>query len=210
MERSFLWKTLQIPAWIGTKLLFDLKVFGVENVPASGGVLLAANHQSYLDPVLIAVRLRRPVSYLAKSELFENPHLSRLIRSLHAFPVRQGAGDLGAVRETIRRLEEGHVLNVYPEGTRTLDGEIGRLQKGIALILRKASVPVVPVAIEGSFAAWPKEDKIFHPHPIGVIYGKPMHFHNMRAEEILERLGGALRDLLQELRRKDAAATATQ
>src|SRR5580658_503146 len=124
MERSLVWKSLQIVARIGTTLLFDLKTFGTQNVPRQGGVILAANHQSYLDPVLVAVHLRRPVSYLAKSELFENRYLSWLIRALEAFPVRQGEGDISAVRETIRRLGEGYLLNLYPEGTRTLDGQI--------------------------------------------------------------------------------------
>src|SRR5580704_9461601 len=156
MERSLLWKLLQIPCWIVTSLWFDLKVYDVQYVPRTGPVLLIANHQSYLDPVLVAVRLYRPVSYFAKSELFENPFFGWLIRSLHAFPVRQGEADIGAVRQTLERLEQGYILNLYPEGTRTLDGEIGPIQRGIALILRKTQVPVVPVVIDGSFQAWPK------------------------------------------------------
>jgi 1-acyl-sn-glycerol-3-phosphate acyltransferase len=204
MERSLLWKILQVPCWIGTKLLFDLKVYGIENVPQTGGVLLAANHQSYLDPVAVAVRLRRPVSFLAKSELFENPFAGWLISSLHAFPVRQNHGDLGAIRETIRRLEEGHILNVYPEGTRTEDGEIAPLQKGVALILRKTDVPVVPVAIDGSFKAWPYTRKIFRPYPVRVIYGKPLYFKGIKADETIRILHENLCSLLNQLRSRTA------
>jgi 1-acyl-sn-glycerol-3-phosphate acyltransferase len=87
--------------------MFDLKVYGVEHVPPRGGVLIASNHQSYLDPVLMGVKLPRPLSYMGKSELFENRFFSWLIRNLNAFPVRQGEGDVGAVKETIRRLQEG-------------------------------------------------------------------------------------------------------
>ena len=94
---------------IGTTLLFDLKTFDRHNVPRNGGVILAANHQSYLDPVLVAVHLRRPVSFMAKSELFTNRYFGWLIRTLHAYPVRQGEGDVGAVKETIRRLQEGYM-----------------------------------------------------------------------------------------------------
>jgi 1-acyl-sn-glycerol-3-phosphate acyltransferase len=137
-QRSFVWKSLQIIARLGTTLMFDLKTYGDENVPKDGGVLLVANHQSYLDPVLVAVHLSRPVSFLAKSELFENPHFGWFIRMLHAFPVRQGEGDIGAVKEIIRRLGEGHALNIYPEGSRTETGEIGRLEKGVALVIRRA------------------------------------------------------------------------
>jgi 1-acyl-sn-glycerol-3-phosphate acyltransferase len=202
MERSFLWKSLQIVARFLTTMLFDLQVYGVENVPQTGGVLLVANHGSYLDPVLVAVRLRRPVSFLAKSELFENRWFGWLIRALHAFPVRQGQGDLAAVRETIRRLEEGYALNIYPEGTRTEDGQIAPLQRGVALVLRKTNVPIIPVAIDGSFEAWPSKNKIFRPGTIRVLYGKPMHFKDMDAHDILAKLHQALCDLLSELRRR--------
>jgi 1-acyl-sn-glycerol-3-phosphate acyltransferase len=203
-ERSFLWKYLQIPARVLTTNLFDLKVHGIENVPRTGGVLLAANHQSYLDPVLVAVRLRRPVSFMAKSELFENPALRWLIESLHAYPVRQGEGDIGAIRQAIARLNAGYALNVYPEGTRTEDGSIAPLEKGIALILRKVDVPVVPVAIHGSFAAWPKSNKVFHPHPIRVGYGKPLYLKDLPAKEILEKLRSGIVSQFEELKKMDA------
>jgi len=200
MKRSLLWRTLQIPARIGTSLWFDLKVYGIENVPETGPALLIANHQSYLDPILVAVRLRRPVSYFAKSELFENPFLGWLIRSLHAFPVRQGAGDVGAVRELLHRLEEGHVMNVYPEGHRTPDGQVGQIQRGIGLVLRKVHVPVIPIAIDGSFEAWPHGSKLFHPHRIRVMYGKPMHLDGLKGDEIVNAVGDTLRSMLAELR----------
>lgn len=200
IERSFVWKSLQITARIGTTLLFDLKTYGEENVPADGGVLLVANHQSYLDPVLVAVHLKRPVSFLAKSELFENPYFGWFIRMLHAFPVRQGEGDIGAVKEMIRRLGEGYALNIYPEGTRSETGDIARLEKGVALVIRKAGVPVVPVAIDGSLAAWPKDDWLFHAHPIRVKYGKPMDMRGKKGEEIVRELEEQLRALLRDLR----------
>jgi 1-acyl-sn-glycerol-3-phosphate acyltransferase len=199
-RRSFVWKFLQMIARVGTTLLFNLKTYGAENVPKKGGVLLVANHQSYLDPVLVAVRLNRPVSFFAKSELFENPYFGWFIRMLHAFPVRQGEGDIGAVKEVIRRLGEGYALNIYPEGTRSENGELGRLEKGIALIIRKAKVPVVPVAIEGSFAAWPQKDKLFHAAPIHVKYGKPMNLSEKKGDEIVRELETTLRQLLQDVR----------
>jgi|HubBroStandDraft_4_1064222.scaffolds.fasta_scaffold105049_2 1-acyl-sn-glycerol-3-phosphate acyltransferase len=199
-QRSLVWKYLQIIARVGTTLLFQLKTTGRENVPKTGGVLLIANHQSYLDPVLVAVHLRRPVSFLAKSELFENPYFGWFIRMLHAFPVRQGEGDVGAVKEVIRQLEEGHVLNIYPEGSRTETGELAPFEKGVALVIRRAGVPVVPIAIEGSYAAWPKGDKIFHAHPIRVKYGKPINFEGKKSDEILETLQSRLKEMIAELR----------
>jgi 1-acyl-sn-glycerol-3-phosphate acyltransferase len=199
-QRSFVWKCFQIIARVGTTLMFDLKTYGHKNVPKDGGVLLVANHQSYLDPVLVAVHLSRPVSFLAKSELFENPYFGWFIRMLHAFPVRQGEGDIGAVKEIIRRLGEGHAVNIYPEGSRTETGEMARLEKGVALVIRKAGVPVVPVAIDGSFEAWPKEKTLFHAHPIRMKYGKPMDFSGKKGEQIVRELEDELRRLLGELR----------
>jgi 1-acyl-sn-glycerol-3-phosphate acyltransferase len=181
-------------------MLFDLQVSGHKNIPKTGGVILAANHQSYLDPVLVATWLKRPVCFMARSSLFENPHFGWFIRALHAYPVRLGEGDIGAVKETIRLLQEGNILNIYPEGTRTLDGEIKKMEKGIALVIRRAKVPVVPVAIDGSFQAWPKGHKLFHPHRIRVKYGKPMNLSEMKGDQIVKELDGALRGLLAELR----------
>ena len=210
MDRSLLWKGLQAICRIVTTLEFDLKAYGLENVPRTGGCLLVANHQSYLDPVLVAVRLYRPVSFFAKSELFENPFFGWLIRSLHAFPVRQGEGDVGAVRETIRRLHEGHILNLYPEGSRTDDGEIAPIQKGIALILRKVEVPVVPVAIDGSYESWPKSHKLFRPYPIRVMYGPPMELKGLKGDAIVQAIGTTLKAMLAELREMRKAEEASR
>jgi 1-acyl-sn-glycerol-3-phosphate acyltransferase len=198
-QRSFVWKSLQIIARVWTTLYFDLKTYGVENVPKTGGVLLVANHQSYLDPVLVAVHLYRPVSFLAKSELFENHYFGWLIRTLHAFPVRQGEGDIGAVKEVIRRLGEGYALNMYPEGSRTENGEVGPMEKGVALVIRRAGVPVVPVAIHGSFEAWPKGYKIFRPHRVRMKYGKPIDFNGKKGDEIVRELEERVKGLLAEL-----------
>jgi 1-acyl-sn-glycerol-3-phosphate acyltransferase len=195
-----MWKVFQTACRIGTTLMFDLKAYGRQNVPSTGGVLLVANHQSYLDPILVAVQLRRPVSFLAKSELFENRYFGWLIRSLHAFPVRQGEGDVGAVRETIRRVQEGHVLNIYPEGSRTTDGELRPLMAGIALMVKRAEVPIVPVAIEGAFAAWPRQRKIFRASPIKIMYGPPLHLNGLKSREIVELLDRTMRGMISDLR----------
>jgi 1-acyl-sn-glycerol-3-phosphate acyltransferase len=205
---SLMYKVCQVFCHVGMQVVFDLKVYGAEHVPAEGGVLLLSNHQSYLDPVCVAVRLRRPVSFLAKSELFEPWGFRWLIRQLNAYPVRQGAGDIGAMKETIAKLKEGHVLTVFPEGTRTPDGELQPLQNGLALVVRRAGVPIVPVAIEGSFKAWPREAKLFHPSPVRVKYGPPMYMDGLKPDEIVARVDRALHGLLEDLRRMDRAERA--
>ena len=162
-QRRVVWKSLQALARILSTVLFDLKVDGLEHIPTRNGALIASNHQSYLDPILMNVRLRRPLSYIAKAELFEHPFMNWLLRSVGAFPVHQGAGDVGAVRQSIRRLREGCLLNIYPEGSRTPDGQIGRIERGIALIDRRAQVPVIPAVIVGTFCAWPIDRRISPP-----------------------------------------------
>src|SRR5678815_101259 len=93
------WKLAQLLVRIWGSIWFDLKVFGIRNVPRTGGVLIVSNHQSYLDPLMLGARVPRPMSYMAKSELFTNRFFGGLIRSLGAFPVRQGAGDVRAIKE---------------------------------------------------------------------------------------------------------------
>jgi 1-acyl-sn-glycerol-3-phosphate acyltransferase len=200
-QRTLPWRYLQSLARVLTTLLFNLRVYGRRNVPETGGVLIVSNHQSYLDPVLLAVRLDRPLNYIAKSELFENRFGGWFLRSvLNAFPVRQGHGDVGAVKETIRRLQEGHVLNIYPEGARTENGEIARLERGVALIVRRAGVPIVPAVIVGSFKAWPITRKIWRDAPIRVRYGPPMNLAGLERDQIIEMIDRTLREMFAELR----------
>src|ERR1051326_6508888 len=152
-KASLIWNLGRVFCRIVMARYFDLKVYGANHIPATGGVLVVSNHQSYLDPIVIAVKLLRPMSYLARATLFRNRFFSWLIRNLNAFPVRRGEGDVGAVREVIRRLQEGHMLTMFPEGTRTLTGEMKPLEPGIGLIIKKADVAVIPAVVQGSFEA---------------------------------------------------------
>jgi 1-acyl-sn-glycerol-3-phosphate acyltransferase len=183
-------------------LLFQLKTYRRHYVPRRGGVLLVSNHQSYLDPVLVGVYLPRPMSFLAKSELFRNRLFSWLIRSLNAFPVRQGAGDVGAVKEMIKRLREGHMLNIFPEGSRTENGEMGPMEPGAALVVRKAGVPIVPCVVDGSFKAWPKGQKFPKPHRVSVMFGPPLQIDGLKAQQITQLIDQTLRSMLVELRQR--------
>jgi 1-acyl-sn-glycerol-3-phosphate acyltransferase len=204
--RYFWWNCVQVFSKIVGALMFELKVYGTEHMPPTGGVLLVSNHQSYLDPVLLGVWLKRPMSYLAKSELFKNRLFAKLIRSLGAFPLKQGKGDKAAIEETIRRLQEGHLLAVFAEGTRTEDGELQPIQRGVALVVRRANVPIIPVVLDGSFQAWPKGSKIFHPHPIAVMYGPALKIDGLKSDEVVNLIDKTLHRMFDELRLKMARA----
>jgi 1-acyl-sn-glycerol-3-phosphate acyltransferase len=199
-----LWKLAQGLCRILTSVVFDLKVYGVRNVPSKGGVLIVTNHESHLDPVLIGVQLPRPISYLAKSELFVNPFFGWLIRNLYAFPVRQGAGDVGAMKETINRLKEGHLLNIFPEGSRSMDGELLPVQAGVALVVRRAGVPVVPCVIDGSYEAMPRGSKLPHRRPIRVMYGRPIDMSGWKTEQVVSTIETRWREMMAALRQPKA------
>jgi 1-acyl-sn-glycerol-3-phosphate acyltransferase len=190
---------------IVTSVFFDLKVFGLANIPADGGALIIANHASYLDPAIIGVQIPRPLSFLAKSELFSVPIFGWIIRNCNAFPVRQGTGDKGAIDETIRRLREGHLLTLFPEGQRTFDGNLQKIQKGVALVVKRADVPIVPAVIIGAFKAWPRKHLIFQSHPVRVLYGPPLDVAHMKAHEIVGLIDRTFHQMLEELHRIDAA-----
>src|SRR5687767_6805865 len=113
------WNACKMPCRVITTLVFDLKSYGCHHVPERGGALLISNHQSVLDPVMLGVHLRRPISFIAKSELFENPKFSWLIRNLNAFAVRRGQPDVAAIKEALHRVKDGQVVTLFPEGTRS-------------------------------------------------------------------------------------------
>ena len=202
MKPHPLWKLAQTLVRIWTSVRFELKVYGVHNVPRDGPALIISNHQSYLDPAVLGAQLRRPMSYLAKSELWDNKFFGWLITHLYAFPVKQGAGDVGAIKETIHRLQEGHLLNIFPEGSRTEDGHLLPIQPGVATVIRKAGVPVVPAVIDGSFLAWPKGKKIPGPHPVRILIGKPVMLGHMDRKQIVAEVERLFREMLAELRAK--------
>lgn len=141
-------------------------VRGVENVPLTGGVIIAANHLSNWDPPFLATFVLRPVFYMAKEELFKVPLFGSVIRRLGAFPVRRGSGDRAAVKAAVAQLKDGRCVAVFPEGTRSKDGAVHRGGSGVALLAAMTGVPVVPAAIVGT-------NRLFSSR-LAVAYGAPL------------------------------------
>jgi 1-acyl-sn-glycerol-3-phosphate acyltransferase len=185
-------------------LAFRVRVFGQLNVPRRGGVLIVSNHQSYLDPALLSLGFERSVSFMARRTLFRNPAFGRLIAALNAFPVTRGGLDIAAMREAVRRLQNGECLVVFPEGTRTSDGSIAPLHPGILAIVERANVPIVPAVIEGAFEAWPRGSTP-RANEISVLYGRairPEEHSRLSRAELVERLQSELSRLETELRKR--------
>ena len=146
---------------------------GRHNMPGDGGVLLVANHMSFLDPILLGIPLRRPLNYVARSTLFI-PVLGFFLRSLGTFPIqREGMGASG-MKETLRRLRNGGIVTLFPEGTRSRDGKLAQLKPGIAVLVARAGVPVVPAGLAGTFEAWSRSQLLPAPRPIRIHYGPPI------------------------------------
>ena len=161
---------------------FRWRVFNAERVPLKGGVIIASNHASFLDPPLVGSGLKRDINYLARESLFRYPGIGALLRSWNAVPVDRDGGGAKGLKIILNRLLDGNGIILFPEGTRTLDGKLQPAQSGIGLIVIKSTAPVVPVRVFGTFEAYGKNHKFPRPHRVMVKYGQPMNFEKLRAE----------------------------
>lgn len=161
--------------WLGLKIWNRYQAIGVEHVPVQGGVIIASNHASFLDPPLAGCALSgRYVRFLARDSLFRNRLGAWWARNVGVVSIDRNRGDLAAFKAALSVLRSGGALCLFPEGTRTLDGNLQAVKGGIGFLIMKANVPVVPVYIEGSFAAFPKGAGWIRPVRIIVRCGRPI------------------------------------
>jgi 1-acyl-sn-glycerol-3-phosphate acyltransferase len=155
-------------------LLLQIRVSGRDLVPREGGALVLSNHQSHFDPVLIGLACDRRLNYLARETLFGFAPFRWLIQSLDAIPIdREGLG-LAGLKETLQRLRAGEMVLIFPEGTRTPDGEVAPLKPGFSALAKRAHVPLLPVAIEGAYHAWPRRRLLPGTATIHIQFGEPL------------------------------------
>ncbi len=173
---TVLYNSCKYLGWSLMPALFRLRVFGREKLPSNGGLLIACNHQSYLDPIMVGLGLGRSVDFMAREELFRRPILGPFIRRLHSFPVKQGENDLGAVRGAINRLRKGRTLIIFPEGTRSYDDRMLPLKPGFTIIAARSRAPVAPAVIYGAHRALPRGRRLLTFHNIWVAFGEPLAF----------------------------------
>jgi 1-acyl-sn-glycerol-3-phosphate acyltransferase len=138
-----------------SRAYFGLRLRGVEHIPREGALVIVPNHQTYADPPLVTIAVRRPVYYMAWSRLFDIPVFSRVIRLLRAFPVDIDSRDARATREAVRLLQRGAALMIFPEGERTPDGHVRGFKSGAFRLAVSLDVPILPVTIVGGYDAWP-------------------------------------------------------
>jgi 1-acyl-sn-glycerol-3-phosphate acyltransferase len=162
-------------------MYLDVRVSGICNVPRRGGVILASNHQSFMDPVIIGTSLRRPLAYLARQSLYRNRFFGRMILALNAMPVPTAHFSPEALRRAVRLLRGGWPLVIFPEGTRTEDGKLLPLRRGISLLAARAGAPVTPVRISGAFESWPRHRLFPRPGKITIAFG-PLLVYDSRTD----------------------------
>lgn len=181
------------------KIFYDFHIEGIENIPQDRPVVLASNHRSYADPVILTMPMKLPVSYMAKEELFHNKLFGWFIRKLGAFPVTRGAGDMSVIDDSINILRSGRNLVIFPEGTRSKDGKVGKGKTGVAMIAAKSGADVVPCGIvfEG--------EKLHFRSKLTLKFGKPIKAGELAVEgssprelkEVKKRIMSAITELVE-------------
>jgi 1-acyl-sn-glycerol-3-phosphate acyltransferase len=178
--------------------VFGFRVRFAERLPAHGGLLVLASHQSHLDPLLLGLATDRRLSSLARSSLYGFKPFGAVITALDAIPIDREASSVAAMKIVIGRLKAGAAVIVFPEGTRTATGRLGELKPGFALLARRAGVPIAPVAIVGAFECWPRWRLFPRPGRIRLEFGRlitPAEVAAIDDRELLAECGRRLGEL---------------
>lgn len=175
------------------KPLYRFEVVGTEHFPKDGGILLCSNHINALDPPVVGILAPRPVHFMAKAELFNVPLLKGILPGVNAFPVKRGLSDRDALRTAIKLLKSGEVVGLFPEGTRSKDGKLGKGFSGAGFFALRGEANVVPCAIIGPYKPFKK---------LKVVYGEPIDIAPYRerkasANEVTEKIMEKIAELLE-------------
>jgi 1-acyl-sn-glycerol-3-phosphate acyltransferase len=142
--------------------------------PEQGAVLVCCNHQSFLDPPLVGSAFNRRMNFLARKSLFRIGLFARIIASLDAIPLERDGLGMAGLKESLRRLKRGEPVVIFPEGTRSRDGEVQEMKPGFCVLARRSEVTILPVGIDGSFEAWPRWSPLPQPGVIQLVTGDPI------------------------------------
>lgn len=180
-------------------ILLGLKVEGLENIPREGPLIIAPNHVSNWDPIMVALAINRPIHFMAKAELFNYRILGKLLTKVYVFPVKRGSGDRQAIRHALQVLEQGNVLGIFPEGARNKTGESINAQSGTAMIALRSKVNVIPVACIGTGRSMP----VGWFKPLVVRIGEPISLEEYQDKKVnsvyLEELNTKIVDRINSL-----------
>jgi 1-acyl-sn-glycerol-3-phosphate acyltransferase len=199
----YYWLGYHLSRLVG-RLFFRLRVVHREQMLQRGPVILAMNHQSYLDPPLAGITCDRAVYFLARRTLLDVPLLGWLLPKLNVIPVNQEGIDRSALKALIHLLKEGNAALVFPEGSRTVDGSLQPAEPGLGLVIAKTLAPVVPMRIFGAHEALPRGGGGLHFVPITIVIGEPIFFTaadlNPPGKDLYKRLSQRVMDAIADLR----------
>ncbi len=180
-------------------ILLGLKFEGLERIPTDGPLIIAPNHVSNWDPIMVAIAVNRPIHFMGKSELFNYKILGKLLTRVYVFPVKRGSGDRHAIRHALMVLEEGKVLGIFPQGTRNKTGQDLQAQNGTAMIALRSTATIVPVACIGTNRKFP----LGWFSPLVVRIGEPISLEAYKDKKVnsvyLEEIGAKIVDRINSL-----------
>ncbi len=175
MAYNILYRLIQLTIKIVLKINGSLTVYGRENIPEKGGVIVASNHISYLDPPLVGAVLPRIATFMARKGLFDVPVLKWMI-SRAAYPVDRDNPKPSSIKDTVRRLKKGEVIVLFPEGKRSEDGRLQEAKRGVDVIAKLSKAAIVPTLLVGSNNALPPKAKWLKRADVSVVFGKPIYY----------------------------------
>ncbi|MEO1999321.1 MAG: lysophospholipid acyltransferase family protein [Planctomycetaceae bacterium] len=180
MYRGTVWRLIQLVVYPCFRLLLRIRVKGAQRLDEGTGGLLLINHQSFLDPIVLGLGLRRPVSFLARDSLFRVFLLGWILKKTHVLPINRRLGSVSSIRMAVNRIKSGCLVGLFPEGTRTSDGQVGEFKSGFIALLRRVQSPVYPVGIAGAFQAMPRGGVLPKFGKIRVVYGAPIAYETFQ------------------------------
>ena len=198
VQSPWLYRLIQTLARGASYIYAPATVLGREHIPATGPVIIVANHLSYIDPVLIGGLFPRPIVFMAKKELWENAIVGRALTAIGVVPVDRRNAAVSTARAAMRALRNGDPVTLFPEGTRSYDGQVQPFKTGFLKLARRTSAPVLPCGVAGTWEIWPRHRKVPRPGRITIAFGELMDVASLcdrdTAEPDLEALAGDVRE----------------
>lgn len=187
------YKVLRFISFVILKLLFRFQIKGSENIPKEGNFILACNHISYLDPIVLGAGYPGKINFIARHDLFTNRFLGWLLLKLTVIPLKRNVADIWALKEALRRIENGGNIALFPEGSRAVKGEYRQPLGGIGFLIKKTSVPIIPALIKGTDKALPKGAKFIKLSKISIHFGREVSLdksksHQEIAQQVMENI----------------------
>jgi len=192
-----LYVVLRFLSWLILKLFFGLEVKGAKNVPQDGGFILASNHVSYFDPVVVGVGVRRRLNYMARHDLFDNLFFGWLLKRLGVFPVKRDSADLSALKRALRLVKAGSGMLLFPEGRRRdAKDTLTHPEPGVGFLAQKSGVPVIPVFVKGTDKVLPRQARFPRFKKISLHFGRRVEIEEkLSYQEIAELVTAGIKQL---------------